>query len=55
LSRYVLVVERGEVVREDNVDAQANPFAYAAQFAFALYSQALTFSHKYGVPIVTDE
>jgi hypothetical protein len=55
LSRYVFVVERGEIVREENVDAQANPFAYAAQFAFALYSEAVMFSRKYSVPIVTDE
>jgi hypothetical protein len=55
LTRHVLVVERGKIVREENVDAQDRPFEHAAQFGFAVYREALTFSRKYNVPVVTDE
>jgi hypothetical protein len=46
-------VKAGKIVSEEDVPAPENPFEHAAQFGFAVYSEAFSRSHQ--VPIVTDE
>ena len=51
----VVEFEDGMIVREDEVQPSTEPFQHAAQFGFAVYNEALTFSRKHNVPILTDE
>ena len=54
-TRKVVTVEAGRIVHEEDVQPPENPFEHSAQFGFAIYSEALNFSRKQNVPIVTDE
>ena len=54
-TRKVMTVDAGRIVHEEDIQPPENPFEHAAQFAFAIYSDALNFSRTHDVPIVTDE
>jgi hypothetical protein len=41
-------------MREREISPPENPFMHTAQFGFAIYDEALNFSRKHRVPIVTD-
>jgi|EndMetStandDraft_8_1072994.scaffolds.fasta_scaffold250530_2 hypothetical protein len=47
--------EDGKIMHNDGVPSSTEPFQHAAQFGFALYNEALAFSRKHNVPILTDE
>jgi hypothetical protein len=42
-------------MHETEILPAANPFDHAAQFGLAIYREALNFSRKHNLPIVTDE
>jgi hypothetical protein len=54
-SQRVMAVEHGKLVDDVAPPLSTNPFEHTAQFAFALYSDALTFSRTHRLPILTDE
>jgi hypothetical protein len=53
-TRKVVTIEAGRTVHEEDIPPPENPFEHAAQFGFAIYSEALNFSRRHNVPIVTD-
>ena len=55
LTSKVVTVEAGKIMHETNIPPPENSFNHAAQFGFAIYREALSFSRKHHVPIVTDE
>lgn len=54
-ARSILTLEGGKVVSEEAVTPSETPFTQNAQYGFALYREALTYSRARNVPIVTDE
>jgi uncharacterized UPF0160 family protein len=54
LTGKVVTVADGKLVREREISPPDNTFMHAAQFGFAIYNEALNFSRKHRVPIVTD-
>jgi hypothetical protein len=55
LTSKVVTFDACKVVHETDIPPPKNPFMHAAQFGFAIYSEALNFSRKHNVPILTDE
>ena len=55
LTGKVIHVEDGHIVREVEVAPSPDPFEHCAQFGFAIYNEALNFSRKHNLPILTDE
>jgi hypothetical protein len=53
-TRKVITIEDGGTVHEEYVPPPDNPFEHAAQFGFAIYNEALNFSRRHNLPIVTD-
>ena len=54
-SRRAMAVQDGKLVDDVAPPPSPNPFEHAAQFAFALYGDALNFSRTHRLPILTDE
>jgi hypothetical protein len=55
LTHQIVSIDAGQIVHEPEVPLPKNPFMHAAQFGFAIYSEAMNFSRKHNVPILTDE
>jgi hypothetical protein len=54
LTSKVVTMNAGKIVHEMDIPPPENPFMHAAQFGFAIYSEALDFSRQHNVPILTD-
>ncbi len=55
LSKRTMTFEAGRMTHEEDSPPTANSFEHAAQFGFAIYSEALKFSRTHDLPILTDE
>lgn len=55
LTRKNMVIERGKIVREEEIPLPEDQFMHIAQFGFAMYHEALLFSRLYWTPILTDQ
>jgi hypothetical protein len=55
VTKKIVTFEAGKPLREEEVPPSENSFEQTAQFGFAVYHEALTFSRTHNVPIITDE